>query len=48
MNLGDEGSGVEEEEDILYDKNLKKGDENYKLFTLRENSILDFNSLINL
>jgi hypothetical protein len=36
----------EDSDDDLYDKNVKK-EKNYKLFTLREKSILDFNALDN-
>jgi hypothetical protein len=39
---------LESEEEKLYDKNLKRGDTNYKLFSLRENSVLDFHKFINL
>lgn len=38
----------EEEEEMLYDKNLRRGDTNYKLFSLRENSVIDFHKFINL
>lgn len=34
-----------DDDDLLYDKNIKK--ENYKLFSLRENSVVNFHSIIN-
>jgi len=41
-------NGYEVDEDaLLYDKNLKKGDKNYKLFTLRPHSVINFHSIIN-
>ena len=36
-----------DEDALLYDKNLKKGDKDYKLFSLRTNSVLNFHSVIN-
>jgi hypothetical protein len=34
-----------DEDELLYDKNIKK--DNYKLFSLRENSVVNFHSIIN-
>jgi hypothetical protein len=36
-----------DEEAQLYDKNLKNADKDYKLFTLRPHSVINFHDIIN-
>jgi len=36
-----------DEEAQLYDKNLKNADKDYKLFTLRPHSVINFHGIIN-